>query len=339
MKVYMLLISAAALLVLSRVSFAQCFIVASEKHKRIMYEVWGVTVPDRQGNFSTLEECETYLYNLDADPEQKKEHWCDCDKQNTNESYESDNTQAQQQSRITIEDRETQLKKIKEYEMQKQEEKRQADEKNFRGKKQNVLGKIKRNTALDQLKTTEEVSDKAANNINVEDEAGRRESESSFTDSKMKIKHREPPTIPVSPPAPVNHQKNLFEYIDREKIIVQTRIMEVQKDKIGILEKKNNLQQKITEQTLNIEKLNAEKTEVNDENRKEEIDSLLLLAEQMLEESEDLNKKADQELQDKNKLAEENEALLNKFENAYNKSKEFPEQSEQLLNELRGGNK
>ena len=73
--------------------------------------------------------------------------------------------------------------------------------------------------------------------------------------------------------------------------------MEVQKEKIQILEKKNQIQEKIVEQTSNIEKLKKEKIEVKEESQKGEIDSLLLEAMQLLEESETLNKKAGEELE------------------------------------------
>jgi hypothetical protein len=320
------------LIIFSDLVPAQCFIVASDKHKRIMLEHFGVSVPARQGNFTTLEECEAFLNNAaNFDPQQRNEHWCDCDK--TNANIQSNRVQ----SKIKIDDRETQLARNKLFVLKKTQEKKEADDKIFQAKKNNLLGKLRRNKSFDQLNTTSGLSEQGAYNIkNDESEKGRDNSESSFTQHKIKLRERELKTTQVSLPKFVEHQKTLFEFIDRETKIVQTKIMNVQKEKIQILEKKNQLQEKITLQTLNIEKLKTEKNDVQKENR-EEIDSLLLLANQILGESEELNKKADQELEEKNNLVDENEALLNKYQDAYNKSKEFPDQSEQLLKELQGG--
>jgi hypothetical protein len=191
------------------------------------------------------------------------------------------------------------------------------------------------------LRTTSDLSkqgEESTNNNQVE--VGRNESESSFSQGKIKLKGRtQNNTVPVSPPVPIKHQETLFSYIDRETKTVQTKLAKVQKEKIVLLEKKNQVQEKIAEQTLKIEKLKTEKLEVKEESRKEDIDSLLLFATQMLEESEDLNDKANQELEKNNKLVQENEALLNKYQETYSKSKEHPEQSEQLLKELQGDKK
>jgi hypothetical protein len=176
---------------------------------------------------------------------------------------------------------------------------------------------------------------------NNQTEIGRDNSESAFSDGKIKLKRGDLRNrdIPVSPPAPVESQKTLFEYVDRETKVVQTKIMDVQKEKIHILEKKNQIQEKIVEQTVNIEKLKTEKIEVKEESRKEEIDSLLLEAMQLLEESNTLNEKAGEELKTKDKLIGEQEVLLNKLQSTYEKGKENPEKSEGLLKELQGDKK
>ncbi len=115
--------------------------------------------------------------------------------------------------------------------------------------------------------------------------------------------------------------------------------METQKQKIEVHEKKNKIQQDIIVQTEKIETLKVEKNQTEDESKKIEVDSLLLLAEQMLQESEDLNKRADEELISKNQVILEQESLLNKYQDSLNKSKDNPGLSEELLKELQGGKK
>lgn len=314
--------------------FSQCYIVASQKHKNIMFENWGVNVPDRQGNFASYEECVDYLdRSMDFDPIQRAEHWCDCDETNT--EY-SENTN--QNQNLIIPDRETQLNKSRMLEEIERKKKLMLESQEVNLKKNDLLGKMKKNKALDQLKTSSDLSEQGNQNISNNNlESGRDKTQSAFTEGKLKLKSRNEQTdIPVSPPKPIDHQKSLFEYIDRETKIVQNKIINVQKEKIKILDKKNEIHKTIFEQTIKINQLETERLEVKDETKKVEIDSMLLMANQLLQESEDLNYKAEMELQEKNKLEQDNEALLNNYRDIYNKSKEHPEQSEKLLKELRG---
>jgi hypothetical protein len=311
---------------------AQCYIVTSD-YLIQFFAAHGDYMPARQGPF-TKEECEYWLTQMEE--WQRKETWCDCPPE-TNNSGSSD-TQMQNEKKIVVEDRETQLKKIRLLEEMELRKKAQAECEEVNLKKKDLLGKMKTNKALDQLKTSSELSEQGAVNIsNNQMEAGRDISESAFSDGKIILKRRqETNTVQVSPPKPVDSQKSLFEYIEHETRTVQNKIMNVQKEKIKLLEKKNDIQKTINEQTIKIAQLKTELLEAKDETQKEEIDSLLLMATELLQESEDLNIKADQELQEKNKLEQDNEALLNNYQDIYNKSKENPEQSEQLLKELRG---
>lgn len=319
---------------LNEVIYSQCYIVASQKHKNIMMEVWGVTVPDRQGSFTSYQECVDYLdRSMDFDPIQRAEHWCDCDETGFNDS---NSPNIYQSPNIIIPDRETQLNNARMQEEIELKQKAKLESEKINQNKKDLLVKMKKNKALDQLKTSSELSAMGNQNTNINQlDAGRTDSESAFTEGKIKLKGRnEQKIIPVSPPKPVDSQKSLFEYIDRETRTVQNKIMNVQREKIKILEKKNDIQKTINEQTIKIAKLETERLEVKDETKKVEIDSLLLMANQLLQESEDLNYKAEVELQEKNKLEQDNEALLNNYRDIYNKSKEHPEQSEKLLKNL-----
>jgi hypothetical protein len=316
--------------------FAQCYIVASEKHKSRMREIWGSTVPDRQGNFATYEECVSFLdREIAFDPVQRAEHWCECEETNSSGTY---NTNGQTESRIQVENHQIQLKKLKEAAYKKEMEKKNSDRKIVENKKQDLLGKLKKNKSLDQLKTSSELSEQGEVNIsNNQSESGRDVSESAFSDGKIILKKRqEPNTIQVSPPKPVEDQSTLFEYIDRETKVVQNKIIQVQKQKIKLLEKKNDIQKTITDQTLKIEKLKTEKINLEDESKTEEIDSLLIIANQLKLESEELDLKADRDLEEINRMEQDSEALLKKYGDALNKAKEHPEESEQLLKELKG---
>ena len=328
-------------------TFAQWYAVANETQKKAMWDMFGVVVPDRQGNFATKSECEQALDNAGMDALQRSRYWCECevncDDQNSSGSYndEQQNSSGQNPGGIVVDDYETQMMKRNLF-IEKDKKQKAALEKSKNDNiKNDLLGKLKGNKSLDQLKTTSDLSERGSENItNNQTEAGRDDSESAFSQGKIKLKKgKQNNIVPVSPPVPVEHQKTLFEYIDRETKVVQTKIMEVQKEKIQILEKKNQIQQKMVEQTVNIEKLKTEKIEVKEESRKEEIDSLLLEAMQLLEESETLNKKAGEELETSNKLITDQEGILNNLQTSYQIGKENPERSEELLKELQGNKK
>ena len=318
--------------------YPQCYIVASEEHKEIMLREWDEIVPDRQGNFASYDECEAYLNSAIADPIQRARHWCECEESYNTESYE---TQLQDESTFHYESHESQLDKIRLYEEAERKKRHIADQKAFNENKKDVLGKLKQNKALDQLKTTSDLSIKGQQNVNnnINDES-RKDSESAFSEGNLT--HNNVNTsnekIPVSPPAPIDHQKNLFDYINRETKKIQSKILDIKEEQIQILDKKMPISLKIYDLKLNIEDLKLKRMEAKEETKVEEIDSLLLAALQMLEESEQLNEKAAEELKEKDKLVQENEGLLNKFQDTYTRSKEHPEESEQLLKELRGDN-
>jgi hypothetical protein len=312
---------------------AQCYMVTSDYLIRFFAD-HGDYIPARQGPF-TEDECKYWLTQMDE--WQRKESRCDCPPKSDNQgSYD---TRTQSESRIKIPDRETQLKRIKEYAHQKIKEKENADRQIVEQKKQYLLGKLKRNKSLDQLKTASMLSLKGEQNVNNNrTEEGRDDSESAFTEGRIDPNNSGLPdyNITVSPPVFIEHQQTLYEYIDEQKKVVQTKITKVQKEKAEIQEKKNQSQEKIKVQSIGIKRLTTEKFMAKEETQKEEIDSLLMLANQLLEESIEQNEKADRELEEKNKLLQEHDALLNKYDEAYNISKEHPEKSDQLLKELRG---
>lgn len=321
---------------LNETLYSQCYIVASQKHKDIIMEVWGVVVPNKQGNFSSYDECVSYLdREMAFDPIQRAEHWCECDETGYNNSNNSNTNQSPD---IIIPDRETQLNNARMFEEIELKKKAKLDSDEVIQKKKDLLGRMKKNKALDQLKTSSELSVQGTQNTNNNKlESGRNDTQSAFTEGKLKLKTRnEENIIQVSPPKPIDSQKSLFEYIERETKTVQKNIINVQKEKIDLLEKKNEIQKTINEQTIKIVQLKTEKLETQDITRKEEIDSLLLMATLLLQESEDLNITAEEQLKEKNKLELDNKALLNRYEDVYKRSKENPEQSEQLLKELRG---
>lgn len=336
------------LLIPAKSIIAQWYAVADESHKRAMWEMFQVVVPDRQGDFVTKQECEQALDNAGMDALQRSRFRCECETncndQNSTGSYndEQQNSSGQNPGGIVIDDYETQMMKRNLF-IEKDKKQKAALEKSKNDNiKNDLLGKLKGNKSLNQLKTTSDLSEQGSENItNSQTEAGREDSESAFTNGKTKLKRRDlrNSIVPVSPPTPIEHQKTLFEFIDRETKVVQTKIMEVQKEKIQILEKKNQIQEKIVEQTTNIEKLKKEKIEVKEESQKGEIDSLLLEAMQLLEESETLNKKAGEELKTSNMLITEQEGLLNKLQTSYEQGKENPQKSEELLKELQGNKK
>lgn len=313
--------------------FAQWYMITTDEYNQFLIEIGFPTIPTRQGPM-TYDECQYALAQMDK--RQRGGSRCECEQTNTTESY---NTQGQNNSGIQIEDRETQLRKIKEYAKNELKKKENADQQIVEQKKQYLLGKLKRNKSLDQLKIASGLSVKGEQNVNNnQTEAGRDDSESAFTEGKIEPNNSSLPdyNIVVPPPTVIGHQETLTEYIDREKKAVQKKITDVQKEKTEIQEKKNHIQEKITGQQVSIKRLTVEKMMVKEETKKVEIDSLLMLAERLLEESIEQNEKADQELVEKNDLLQESEALLNKYEDTYNKSKEHPEESEQLLKELRG---
>jgi len=313
--------------------FAQCYMITSDKYNQFLIEIGFPTIPARQGPM-TKDECEYALEQMDN--RQKDGSHCECEQTNTTESY---NTQGQNKSRIQIEDHQTQLKKLRALAQQKELEKKNADRQIVEQKKLDLLRKLKRIKSLDQLKTTSDLSVKGEQNLNNNQiEEGRDNSESAFADGKIDPNNNSLPdnNITISPPAIIEHQQTLYEYIDEQKEVVRTKITNVQKEKAEIQEKKNQHQEKIKMQTIGIKRLTTEKFMAKEESQKEEIDSLLMLAEQLLEESIEQNEQADRELVEKNKVLQESEALLNKYEDTYNKSKEHPEESDQLLKELRG---
>jgi len=329
------------ILLFNKISFSQWYIATSDEHKRIMWKHFNVVVEERQGNFATEQECLDALNNADVEYDQRQHYWCECDcpDQTTNE-YSTEQTIP----KIIIDDPETQRKKRNAVITKDQKEKLLLDYKKNQETKEELLGKLKGNdkkesSALDQLKTTEKLSVKGEQSSG--SDSSRVLTEQAFSDAELSSEQDNPNNyiIPVSPPAPIDHNKNLAEYIDLETKIVQTKIMETQKQKIEILEKKNKIQQDIIVQTEKIETLKVEKYQNEDESKKIEVDSLLLLAEQMLQESEDLNRRADEELTSKNQVILEQEGLLNKYQDTVNKSKDNPELSEELLKELQGGKK
>jgi len=308
----------------------------------------GISYQKRQGHFSTEAECLEMIERAvreSGDPNIRRHMSCEgCDEQNSSDSYndEQQNFSGQNPPELVIDDYETQMMKIDLFIEKDKNEKADLDKSRNDDIKNDLLSKLKGNKSFNQLRTTSDLSEEGLQSIkNNQNEVGRENSESAFSDGKIKPNRRElrNNNITVSPPAPVESQKNLFEYIDRETKVVQTKIVEVQKEKIQILEKKNQIQQKIGEQTINIKKLEIEKVEVKEEARKEEIDSLLLESMQLLEESENLNRKAGEELETSNKLISEQEGLLNNLQSSYEKGKENPEKSEALLRELQGGKK
>jgi len=339
-------------------SYSQCQIVYSDELIDDLSEQ-GISYQKRQGHFSTEAECLEMIERAvreSGDPNIRRHMSCEgCDEQNSSDSYndEQQNSSWQKSPELVIDDYETQMMKIDLFIEKDKNEKADLDKSRNDDIKNDLLSKLKGNKSFNQLRTTSDLSEEGLQSIknnqnevgrensNNQNEVGRENSESAFSDGKIKPNRRElrNNNITVSPPAPVESQKNLFEYIDRETKVVQTKIVEVQKEKIQILEKKNQIQQKIGEQTINIKKLEIEKVEVKEEARKEEIDSLLLEAMQLLEESENLNRKAGEELETSNKLISEQEGLLNNLQSSYEKGKENPEKSEALLRELQGGKK
>lgn len=323
-------------LLISESAHAQCYIVASERHRQRMQQDWGVYVEERQGNFASYEECVAYLdREISFDPAQRNEHWCECEETSSNYSDTNQNTN------IIIPDRETQLNNARMMEEIELKKKAKLESQEVNLKKKDLLGKMKKNKALDQLKTSSELSEQGTQNTNNNQlDAGRNDTQSAFTEGKIILKKRdEQPIVPVSPPKPIDNQKSLFKYIEKETKTVQNKIINVQKEKIILLDKKNENHKTIYEQTIKIAQLKTERLEIKDETKIDEIDSLLLMASLLLQESEDLNKEADEELKEKNKIELDNQALLNKYQDVYNKSKENPEQSEQLLKELQGDKK
>lgn len=330
------------LLIPAKSILAQWYIVSDEYYKRVHWEVFQIDIPDRRGDFPSKKECEDALdrtYALD-----RFRHHCECESncegQNSTVTYDNSQNEYidQNSNEVVVADHQMQLDKIRAVEEKKRMLKELVDQKKFTEDKNELTGKLKQNKALDQLKTSSELSEQGIQNSNNNQlEVGRNNSQSAFTEGKIILKKRdEQPVVPVSPPKPVDNQKSLFEYIEKETKTVQNKIINVQKEKIILLDKKNENHKTIYEQTIKIAQLKTERLEVKDETKIDEIDSLLLMASLLLQESEDLNKEADEELKEKNKIELDNQALLNKYQDVYNKSKENPEQSEQLLKELRG---
>lgn len=318
--------------------FAQCYIVPTKNYREGFYSMFGTVYPERVGNFATEAECNALLDQMKAnDPVAKGEFYCDCDQPVETNSYDY----PQQTTEPPVVKPKTQSE-LHVLQALAEEKKKLMEGKQFNDKREEVTGKLKGNKSFNQLKTSSNLSLKGQQNINNnQTDEGRKESESAFTDGKIATDtgelHLNP--IPVPPPTPIDPQKNLFNYIDQETKTVQSKIIKVQKEKTELLEKKMIIQEKINEQKLNISNLKLEKMEAKEETKVEEIDSLLLAALQMLEESEQLNEKAAEELKEKDKLVQENEALLNRFQETNIRSKEHPEESEQLLKELRGDKK
>lgn len=327
---------------------AQWFVEVDDSEIRAVWDMFQQVVPKRSGNFSTRQECEDVLNQSDWLPGQRAKYNCkcesDCDGQNSTEYYDDSQNNYVEESRneIVVDDYKTQMMK-RDLSIEKDKKEKAAEDrlKNENMKKE-LLGKLKGNKSFNQLLKTSELSQQGVEDIkNNQTEVGRDNSESSFTNARVKLRRGElrNSDIPVSPPAPVEVQKTLFEYVDKETKVVQSKMVEVQKEKIQILEKKAKIQETILEQKITIEKLKTEKIEVKEEPKKEEIDSLLLEAMQLLEDSETLNDKAEEEIKSKDKLIGEQEVLLNKLQTSYEKGKENPQKSEELLKELQGDKK
>jgi hypothetical protein len=326
--------------------FAQWYAVADESHKRAVWEMYQVVVPDRQGDFPTKQACEDALDDAGMDALQRSRCHCECesncDGQNSSNSdfQEEQYNSGQNPERVVVDDYETRMMQRRIFAEKDRKQKAYQDQMKNENIKKEIMGKLKGNKSLDQLKTTSELSEQGLKNNDIE--GGRVNTESAFTDGKIKLRRsniEEGNIPPVPPPTIIENQKKLFEYVDRETKVVQTKILEVQKEKIEILEKKNKLQEKILDQKFTIVKLKTDKIETQEESKKQEIDSLLLEAMQLLDESEQLNENAGKELENKDKLLGEQEALLNKLQTSYDQGKDKPEKSEELLNELQEGKK
>lgn len=325
---------------------AQWYAVADESHKRAMWDMFQVVVPDREGNFTTKQECEDALDNAGMDALQRSRYHCECES-NCDGQYSSVTDYQEEQynsgynpERVVIEDLETQMMKRKLFIEEDRKQKVVQDKIKNENMKKEVLGKLKVNKSLNQLKTTAELSEQGSQNNDID--AGRVSTEAAFTDGKIKLKRGnilDNNIPPVPPPTIMENQKKLFEYVERETKVVQSKILEVQKEKIAILEKKNRIQEKILDQKITIVKLKTNKIEIEEESKKVEIDSLLLEAMQLLEESEKLDEDAGKELENKDKLLGEQEVLFNQLQTSYKLGKDNPEKSEQLLNELQKGKK
>lgn len=341
-----LIITFLLLIIPTKNIIAQWYVVADESHKRAMWEMYQIVVPDRQGDFPTKKECEDAIDRAGMDALQRSRHHCECesncDEQNSSISNYQEEQYNSGQNPADVDDYETQMMQ-RNLNIEKDKKEKAALEKlKNENIKNDLLSKLKGNKSFNQLKTTSELSEQGSQNIDNQIEIGRVNSESAFTDGKIKLKKSNiinDNIPPVSPPAIVVNQKKLFEYVDREMKVVQSKILEVQKEKIQILEKKNKIQEKFLEQKITVEKLKTEKIELKEDAKKEEIDSLLWEAMQLLEESEMLNENAGKELESKDKLLDEQEAFLNKLQTSYDHGKDKPEKFEQLLNELQSGKK
>jgi len=324
----------------------------------------GINYEKRQGHFLTQAEClemiEQAVYES-GDPNLRLHMSCvGCDELTTTESTNNQEGFSSGQNRrgIVIDDYKTQKIKRDAFIEKDRKEKENTDKLKNEKIQKELLGQLKNESkpkfktgsnppgesnALNQLQTTSDLSLQASQNSgNNQNDSARVTSESAFTNAQIKTSgnNLSDINVPEPPePTPVISQQRLFDFIERETKYVQTKILEVQKQKIEILEKKNQIHEKIIEQTGKIEKLKVEKNEVEDESRKEEIDSLLIQAMEMLEESEVLNKKASEELEVKDKLVKEQEGILNKYQEKYNNAEEHPELSEELLKELQGDKK
>jgi hypothetical protein len=263
------------LLISAKSIVAQWYVVVDDSEIRAVWEMFQQVVPKRSGDFATRRECEDALDQSDWMPGQRVKYWCDCetncDDQNSSGSYndEQQNSSGQNPGGIVIDDYETQMMK-RDILVEKDKKEKAAQEKLKNDNiKNDLLTKLKGNKSLNQLKTTSGLSEQGLENItNNQTDAGRDDTESAFSQGKIKLKKgRQNNTVPVSQPVPVEQQKNLFEYIDRETKVVQTKIMDVQKKKIQLLEKKNQIQEKIVEQTVNIQKLIEEKYDTERRNR------------------------------------------------------------------------
>jgi len=333
-------------MVTSESIFAQWFMEVDDSEIKAVWEMFQEVMPKRSGNFATQKECEDALNQHDWLPGQRAKYKCrcesNCDGQNSsNSDYGGEQyISSQNPERVVVDDYETQMMKRKLIIEKDSKQKAYEDKVKNENMKKDVMSKLKGNKSLDQLKTTSELSKQGSQNNDID--AGRVSTEAAFTDGKIKLKRGnilDNNIPPVPPPTIMENQKKLFEYVERETKVVQSKILEVQKEKIAILEKKNRIQEKILDQKITIVKLKTNKIEIEEESKKVEIDSLLLEAMQLLEESEKLDEDAGKELENKDKLLGEQEVLFNQLQTSYKLGKDNPEKSEQLLNELQKGKK
>ena len=145
----------------AKTALSQWYAVADESHKRAMWEMFQVVVPDRQGDFVTKQECEQALDNAGMDALQRSRFRCECETncndQNSTGSYndEQQNSSEQNPGGIVIDDYETQMMKRNLF-IEKDKKQKAALEKSKNDNiKNDLLGKLKGNKSFEfKLKTT-----------------------------------------------------------------------------------------------------------------------------------------------------------------------------------------